>query len=153
MRVENATRWSTAHITRIASEVVRREKLESAASRLVVNVQTRPDPRLPRAIGYAYVGSMKDPEYRIWIVMPEVPTRTGNGDPVLLAHTIAHELAHCRGLEHADMAGRPEYAHLPGWRDVYRWAALYPLVWVPTSRHRMPGTSFNESITTRRCFA
>ena len=134
MRIENGTRWSTAHIERIAREVVRRERLEREAERLVLVVQAAPDRRLPQAIGIASLGSIAQERCRVLIVMPSVPSRVGNGDPAVLAHTVAHELAHCRGLDHADMEGRPEYAYCDGWRDVYAWAATYPLSWVPTVR-------------------
>lgn len=138
MRIENGTRWSTSHIERIAREVVRREGLEGDADRLVFVVQTTPDRRLPQAIGIASVGSIAQERCRVLIVMPSVPSRAGNGDPVVLAHTIAHELAHCRGLEHEDMEGRPEYAYCADWRSHYAWAALLPLAWIPTFRRTQP---------------
>jgi hypothetical protein len=48
-------------------------------------------------------------------------------DKVELAHTIAHESAHLRGLTHDDMEGDPRYWWEPGYRDLYDWANDLPL--------------------------
>lgn len=49
-------------------------------------------------------------------------------DKVELAHTIAHECAHIRDLDHDAMEGDPRYDdEADGWREVYSWAADLPL--------------------------
>lgn len=42
------------------------------------------------------------------------------------ARTIAHEIAHCRGLHHRDM-NNARYGWKPGWEEFYSWAADYKL--------------------------
>lgn len=55
--------------------------------------------------------------------------RKDNPDPidrVCLAHTIAHELGHVKGLKHGDMSGLVRYDYAPGWREFYKWAEDLP---------------------------
>lgn len=48
-------------------------------------------------------------------------------DTVNLAHTLGHEMAHSRGVTHAQMRGSTRYTYAAGWRDVYAWAKDLPV--------------------------
>jgi len=43
-------------------------------------------------------------------------------DCVGLAHTIAHEFAHNKGLQHRDMLRTTRYGYISGWRERYAYA-------------------------------
>ena len=47
-------------------------------------------------------------------------------DPVTLAHTIAHEFGHNKGLRHRDMQGT-RYMYATGWRERYAYALEFPI--------------------------
>ena len=48
-------------------------------------------------------------------------------DMVNLAHTLAHEMAHTRGVRHSHMRGSRRYSYVDGWRDYYAWAQAFPI--------------------------
>lgn len=52
---------------------------------------------------------------------------SGGVDKTDLAHTIAHELAHTRGMKHPEMTGDPLYTRSANWREIYAWAESLPL--------------------------
>lgn len=49
-------------------------------------------------------------------------------DRIDLAHCIAHELAHTRGMRHTQMRGDTRYTRTEGYRARYAWAESIPLV-------------------------
>lgn len=52
---------------------------------------------------------------------------SGGVDRIDLAHTIAHELAHTRGMTHREMLRDPAYTRTGNWREIYSWAETLPL--------------------------
>ena len=44
-----------------------------------------------------------------------------------LAHTLAHEMAHIRGMGHKQMRGSSRYDWGEGWEGRYAWADSFPL--------------------------
>lgn len=48
-------------------------------------------------------------------------------DKIDLAHTIAHEFGHLRGMRHRDMTGGALWYRIGNWREIYAWADALPL--------------------------
>lgn len=125
MRIVNKTHWQTAPIRAIVSHVAAVELAAEARKRLVVTIKYRRRSRSGGALclGHAYSGRKG-----LWvgrdmtITVPSLEV-----DPVSLAKVAAHEMAHLRGLGHAEMKGpNYSYAH-PGWRAYYAWAQGFPI--------------------------
>jgi hypothetical protein len=51
---------------------------------------------------------------------------TASPDRIDLAHVVAHELGHCKGLEHREMKGAM-YSRVGRWRELYAWGEALPL--------------------------
>jgi hypothetical protein len=78
--------------------------------------------RTGRCAGRAVVGSLR--RGTPWMRLARPHPGHALLDTVDLAYTIAHELAHLRGLNHRAMRG-PRYRRVPGYRDRYAWASSY----------------------------
>ena len=52
---------------------------------------------------------------------------TGAVDRRRLAHTLAHEMAHIRGMRHPEMRGSPRYTWASGWEALYAYADALPM--------------------------
>ncbi len=142
----NGSSWSTADIRAIAARVVTAELSPKEARRLTIVLREQPvgvtsTDGAKQGIGWATLGSVNDPVFRIWIDLPAANVRIHNADPVQLAHTIAHEIAHCRGLDHDAMQGDNRYDYSAGWRERYAWAATMPLRWSPADRVPVSGSA------------
>src|SRR5258708_14719391 len=60
------------------------------------------------------------------LLIPKEPTV----DSIQLAHVIAHELGHAKGLRHSDMKN-VRYGWVDGWQEYFGWAADYPITAKP----------------------
>ena len=135
----NGSAWATPDIRAIAARVAAIELTAADARRLTVVVRDQPvgvksTDGTREGIGWGTIGSISDPVFRIWVDMPAANVSFHNSDPVQLAHTVAHEIAHCRGLDHNAMAGDNRYDYSAGWRERYNWAAALPLRFAPEDR-------------------
>lgn len=120
MKITNETYWRTEHIRALALAVARRQLMDPAQiDAMVIHVRWRKGRRL----GEAFIGCSPGKMTRtMWLFMDRDKI-----DPMELAHTIGHEIGHQKGLTHRQMKGRPSYTYAPGWRDVYAWAAAFPV--------------------------
>lgn len=63
----------------------------------------------------------------------------GSVDKIDLAHVIAHELAHTRGMkDERAMRGCALYGRKGNWRDLYAWAEQLPLEKAPPTKKPRP---------------
>jgi len=116
MKIENKTKWRTdqlrAIIQRLAVEeldVEKRKKLK------VEIVYLRPN---ARTCGLATVDG-----HWMRLYLP----REGEVDKIELAHTIAHEMGHLRGMQHHQMRLSPVYSRVGEWRELFAWAEAMPV--------------------------
>jgi len=121
MKIKNETYWRTDHIRAMILRVARAQHMEPVqirAMRIYVVWRKRRS-----RIGEASLGHSSG---HMATYMKLFMDRD-RCDSVLLAHTIAHEIGHQKGLTHRDMRGRPSFDYSPGWRDLYAWAAAFPV--------------------------
>jgi hypothetical protein len=112
MRILNKTDYETAPLRELIRRVAE-EELDTA-HRKMLSVE----------ILYAYRGVTKEGVLGFcfrgggWVrlILPKDPKRL---DLVKLAHVIAHEFGHVRGLNHQQMKGNPRYTWAPAWREEY----------------------------------
>lgn len=115
MRIENSTWWRSDQIMAIARRVAETELDPAKRKRFVVRVKY--GRRGANVTGHAaYHGSY----IQLFLGSDAV-------DTVDLAFTIAHEMAHSRGMTHVQMHGSPRWCLIDGWKDVYAWAAGMPV--------------------------
>lgn len=118
MRIENLTKWKTAHLKAFVSRVAAVELTPEQRRKLKVEiVYNRAGKNQSYVSGCAYLRSN-------WM---RVRVGAHQIDRINLAHTIAHEMAHTRGMQHSQMSGNPEYSRVGNWREVYAWADELPL--------------------------
>jgi hypothetical protein len=91
--------------------------------------------------GYAYYDS-----YRMCLKF----VRGVQPDPVGTAKTIAHELAHCKNVQHRNMNNN-RYGWKPGWRETWAWVVKYPLEMLPDRETVKPSKSEKASKDIERC--
>lgn len=115
MRIINKTHWQSHPIKKIAYAVAKSELDPVKRKGYVITIRYG---RSRNFIGgrAAYHGK----------AMTVFLNRYQSPDPVELAHTIAHEFAHSRGMRHRQMR-TPRYSLIQGWRDVYDWAKQFPV--------------------------
>jgi len=119
MRIDNATHWRSDHILAIARRVAETEL--DPAKRKHYTIRVRYGHRGAWTSGHAaYFGSSC-----------QVNVGKDAVDTVNLAHTIAHEMAHSRGVRHPAMRGSVRYRYVNGWRDFYAWASAMPVEQYP----------------------
>ena len=123
MKLINKTHWRSDHIMAFVKRVAEAELDPPQRKGYVVEVgYTRR--RGVLCTGYAYYHSKK-----IWVNVPS--------DNILrddLAHVIAHEMAHTRGMRHRAMRGSARYQRVPGYAQYYAWANELPLEQVQIER-------------------
>jgi len=119
MKIVNRTHWRTNHLKAIITKVAAIELDPLKRKRYTVEITyNRGRARGGYCSGWAaYHGSLA----RV-MVPSDVVFKTD------LAHTVAHEMAHSRGMTHHQM-GRysARYKRNSGWRDFYAWAENMPL--------------------------
>jgi hypothetical protein len=130
--IDNRTHWRSDHIRAFVKRILPNERAalcKRGAPTLVVRVVwNRGGDR------YAYVsGCASYFSNRITLKLA-----SGAVDKIDLAHTIAHELAHTRGMKHPEMTGDPLYTRSTGWRELYAWAEALPLDKEATPRKTRP---------------
>lgn len=121
MIVKNSTKWNTDDL-RAVLKVCSEKELE-APQRKGLLVYFKSARRLKRGgeqyrkscSGLCYIG-----RNRVEIMIP-----TADVDIVDLAHVISHELAHHRGMTHAQMRNSPRYRRIGNWRELYSWVLEY----------------------------
>ena len=141
MKIENQTHWSTAHLRALVMRVALEELDAAGRRRLVVRVQYRRRNSRVRGRGSYGHGAGVRAGGRMWLFLE----REDPIDRVLLAHTIAHECGHLRGLRHPAMKGA-RYGYADGWQERYAWAETLPLARQPAP----PKLSRVEALTERR---
>lgn len=114
MRVVNNTTYRTDHLRAFIQRVAETEAEPLLRRQLRVTVQYKR--RGARVCGRAGIHSN-------WMLLL---MDKDDQDKCLLASIIAHEFAHCRGVEHTEMRG-PRYTYEEGWRELYAWANALPL--------------------------
>ncbi len=117
MRIENRTHWRTDHLRAFLYRVGKEELEASTRKALRVTVSYNRQRDRGSCSGWAVLGAL-----RIKILVPSLRV-----DKVDLAHTIAHEMAHARGVGHRGMTGAKRYQRVDGHRDFYSWAESFPL--------------------------
>lgn len=118
MRILNSTHWQSADLARIIRRVASDELNPSHARAFVVYVKyNRGGDRHTYSSGCAAIRGN-------WIRLT-VPS--GAVDPIDFAAVCAHEFAHARGMEHAEMRGSRRYTRAAGYRELYGWAADMPI--------------------------
>lgn len=115
MRIVNKTMWRTDQLRAIVGRVAQDELDPERRRYLEVFVEYR------RA-NACVIGRAPRGGYRMKITIERK-----NVDRALLAHIIAHEMAHIRGLRHSEMRGSVRYDYKEGWREYYAWADQMPL--------------------------
>lgn len=127
MKIDNRTHWNTQHLRAIIARVAATELDPNHRRQATIRVVYG---RSRGSSGVAYVGSSLavvriasgNPTWRMKHGVPELPV-----DKVDFAGTVAHEMAHLRGMKHAWMRGCPRYRRVEGHKDLYAWAEAMPL--------------------------
>jgi hypothetical protein len=126
MELDNRTSWRTEHLRAFVETVAELHLPRRAVARLRVRVVYRRDRNTTRpgfVAGRAELGSWDRPgrEVTLKVSRSEI-------EPESLAQTIAHEIAHLRGLHHRQMAGDPRYTTTgDAMRAWYAWTRTLPL--------------------------
>lgn len=138
MKIDNQTHWRTDQIRRLVQRVAEAElDPERRRGFLVEVTYNRQRGRGGGCSGWApYHGRM------IRIMLP-----SDTVDTVDLAHCIAHEIGHSRGLHHRQMNTRRYDRGVEGWRDYYAWASDY-LIERKVPRHR-PKLTLMDRVTSK----
>lgn len=122
MKINNKTNWNTKQLGALIRKVAEHEQMtaeEMDKLHVIVKYRKRSSNwRDNQSRGWArYSGT-----YMCLSVVKGVEV-----DKVDMAHTIAHELAHCQGVHHSKAMRGPRYGWAKGYRDVWAWAADFPL--------------------------
>ncbi len=114
MRIKNSTNWCTADFKRILQRVAAEELEPPHRKRLRVEIHQMRGRQNPHGWcrGFAYIRG-----YWMKLTVPKEYV-----DPVDFAFVAAHEMAHCRGLDHPNMR-HPRYRRMGDqYRTIYGWA-------------------------------
>ncbi|MGH7164042.1 MAG: hypothetical protein ACREIS_00785 [Nitrospiraceae bacterium] len=104
MKIVNETRYETAPLRELARRVAAEELNPAKARRMVVRFrETVRGITRDAALGYCWTIGAD----RVSIFLPANPAKL---DIEKVAHVIAHEFAHARGLKHPDMRNNPRYS-------------------------------------------
>jgi hypothetical protein len=121
MRVTNSTRWNTKDITRLIYRVAKDEL--QAGQLKKANIKVKYARKNSTCLGDCTYGTPQDPRVNMTLNLKHPGEEI---DMVQLAHVIAHELAHSKGIHHRDM-GNARYGWTDGWREHYSWARAFPV--------------------------
>lgn len=117
MKIINNTHWRSEHLRAFITRIAQDEIEPSARKALVVTVKYNRAKDKGWCSGRAKLGRP------VMTIM--VPSQVV--DKIDLAHVIAHELAHTRGMDHNQMRGSARYRRVGNWREIYGWAEAMPL--------------------------
>ncbi len=117
MRINNQTHWRTDHLRAFISRVAQDELDPAQRKRLRVTIRYNRQKNRGWCSGRA--------SYRHPVMTIMVPSQCV--DRVDLANVTAHEMAHTRGMRHAQMRGSPRYRRVGNWRESCAWADQLPL--------------------------
>lgn len=143
MRVQNQTHWNTRDLRAIIARVAQDETEPEARKRLHVHIHYNRQVQGPSG-GHAYLGS----RLRLGSVTIMVPSQAI--DLIDFASVVAHELAHARGMRHAEMRGSPRYYRVLGMRSLYEWAEAMPMRRAEPKRKAKPTTETVLALARRR---
>jgi hypothetical protein len=126
MRIDNRTHWRTDQIKALIQAVAENETDAEHRKHLRVIVDYITKRGGCYNLGRAYIGTPLKPAHTMWIKLPRA--RHGDRpDLVRLAHTIAHEIGHLKGIPHREMWKTKRYGYVEGWRESYAWASNYSI--------------------------
>ena len=138
MKIVNETHWDTKSIAHLIRRVAQDELDPGQLKGARIKVEYKR--RNGMTSGWCTYGTPSIPHVRMRLLLP----RDGEIDLPKLAKTIAHELAHSRGLHHKDMKTN-RYGWFPGWEERYAYAKGYPITAKPT-----PATPTREEKLTKK---
>ena len=122
MRIINKTNWRTDQLKALVRKVAEQEVDKDKRKQIRVHVEYRKTVRSPRGRGLCGLSGQK-PHLVMWLYLD----RREPADPVVLAHTLAHEFAHNHGLRHREMMQTKRYGYAEGWSEHYAWAKDFPI--------------------------
>jgi hypothetical protein len=124
VKIINRTHWQTRDVRAVLAKVAEMELDPDHRRHVVITLEPGRSGNYPGGVsGHAGLGKIG--EYRRHRIQLRLPPR--EIDPISLAATTAHEMAHLRGIDHKAMRGAPRYTYAPGWREVWAWAEPYPI--------------------------
>lgn len=121
--IKNATVYCTRDLGRLLYRVAKDELNPGDMKAVTVEVAYHRSNTMRRG-GAARVGSLKRGAGWMKVLVPHPNVAVRGLDVIELAHTIAHEMAHLRGLQHRWMRGS-RYRRIDGYRERYSWATAY----------------------------
>lgn|SRR5208337_3235730 len=120
MKIKNETHWRTNQIAALIRRVAQDELDPGQSKSVRVYVDYR---RSNGCAGHGRYGqSGLQPRLVMWLHLWKDKV-----DAVELAHTIAHEFAHNKGLRHREMMKGNRYGFTEGWRERYAYAKDFPI--------------------------
>lgn len=102
MRIENRTRYETAPLRELVRRVARNELDPEKRRRVTVYFKETRGVSHDGALGRCGLGGN-----RVTIFLPKNSRRLR---PNVVAHVLAHEFGHARGMTHSEMRGNPRYS-------------------------------------------
>jgi len=122
MKIINRTNWNTKQFGAFIRRIAEREHISSAEmKRLRVSIVYRKRSSRWDDSHASGMASLTNWTMTLYVV------KGVQVDKVELAHTIAHELAHCQGVKHGAALRTPRYGWAVGWREVWAWTDHLPL--------------------------
>jgi len=120
MKVTNETHWRTDQIRTLIHRVAQDELDPGQLKHARITVKYRR--KGSSSGGWCYYGTARNP-----CVIMRLKLLRDKVDNVRLAHTIAHELGHSKGLRHGSAMNNVRYGWASGWEERYAYAKDYPI--------------------------